>query len=425
MVKAGFYASYLLDERGENFVRHVIGGGAPAPVNVPETAPFVRKNGEGSLLASVEHFVERHFRIGSSVAVQNGLQGIIWEPLIAGSRLFGFILFGSRERTQFESIQSELLRNVAQYVSVALDRTYALGELVKAQRALAEHAASLERKVEERTANLVDTISDLEGFSYTVAHDLRAPIRHIKGYVDLLEPENGERPKDELELLQRIRTSANSMETLTRDLLHYSGIARKDVRFQPINLEALVDEIVKRDALLSEPGVVIVHRPLATVLGEPTLLQQCFLNLLENARKFVKPGVRPQIQIWKEKPRAHSRADFLPPRMVFNAPQHLPNGGNGEKHQCNRMTVTVPEIRPVTPRSFVRICVSDNGIGINKDFQQKIFGVFERACDAQVYEGTGIGLAIFAKAVSRMGGRYGVESAPGRGSEFWLELPHA
>lgn len=422
VLKADFYASYLLDERAEKLVLQT-SEGIPLPVDASiGVIDLPKEGGKRAKHVEVERFVQKFFRPGSAWAVSNQLQAFSWQPLMAADRFFGLVLTGAHSRPQFSAEEVSFLASVAQYVSVALDRSHAFRELFKAQKTLAEHAASLEKKVEERTASLVDTISDLESFSYTIAHDLRAPIRHLSGYVEELGEEPFAQDPNIADLLQRMKKATHSMNALIVDLLNYSRVGRKEIRIQPVNLDRLLDDIVEQNSELSQPGVVVVHHPLDTVLGEPTMLQQCIINLLENARKFVRAGTKPKIQIWKEKARVQAAIDASANHLVFNSPQHLPPS-NANEIPREQMVVTVPRSRPPSARSYVRICVSDNGIGIQPEFQQKIFGVFERACDPVQFEGTGIGLAIVAKAVHRMGGKCGVESAPNRGSQFWLELP--
>lgn len=424
-LKADFYASYLFDERSEHLALHTIQGVPPDSIHAIKSITFSPNTSERAKQVAVGNFLQDHFRAGSAWAVQNNLQSFTWQWLMAADRFFGVIVVGTRAPSEFDSEEVDFLSNVAQYVSVAMDRSYASRELFKAQKTLAEHAAHLEKKVDERTATLVDTISDLEGFSYTIAHDLRAPIRHLGAYVEELEAEPLAQNRDVADLLQRMKTATQRMNALIVDLLNYSRVARKELRIQPVNLDTMVNDIVKHHSELAQPGVLVVHHPLENVLAEPTMLQQCMVNLLENARKFVRPGTQPKIEIWKEKARVQSALDAAASGLIFNSPQHLPPSGQNDL-PTDQLTVTVPAARRSGPsRNYVRICVADNGIGIQPEFQQKIFGVFERACDPREFEGTGIGLAIVAKAVQRMGGKCGVESAPDRGSRFWLELPAA
>ena len=253
--------------------------------------------------------------------------------------------------------------------------------LAKAEADLKAHAASLEQTVEERTGELRETISHLQSFSYTVAHDLRAPIRAMESYSKILLDELGANLNDEqTKMLNNIGRAARHLDALTRDILSYTKVSTHSVELQPVNVETLIQDVTAMNPALQPPNCIVgLVRPISPVLANPTLLGQCFSNLLDNAVKFVAPNVVPRIVI-----RCESAGD-----------------------------------------KRVRLWIEDNGIGIDPDAQPRIFGIFERARGSSIYPGTGIGLAIVAKAVERMQGTCGVHSEPGKGSRFWIELPSA
>jgi signal transduction histidine kinase len=235
----------------------------------------------------------------------------------------------------------------------------------------------LEEKVRERTARLEQTISELEAFSYSMSHDLRAPLRAMRGYSQvLLDDYAASLDGTGQEYLKRILTASERLDRLVQDVLRYSRCAREAIDCVPINLEALVAAVIAEYAPLHAPNAeIVVEKPLLKVCGHEASLTQVISNLLANAVKFVEPGRRPIVKIWTE-----------------------------------------------TRGSRVRVFFSDNGIGIAPEHHAKIFRMFERLSAAGEYEGTGIGLAIVAKAVERMGGDVSVESEPGRGATFWIEL---
>lgn len=281
-----------------------------------------------------------------------------------------------------------------------------------------QNAEELENKVRDRTSRLDETVAQLESFSYTVAHDLRAPIRTFKGYTDiLLEDYGGEFPDKAREYLERMKRAAEGMDLLTRDLLQFSRISRQQVNAEPIDLGAVVEEIVSHNPALQVPGVLTVQTPLHAVVGNRTMVQQCLSNLLDNALKFTSPDRTPRVNIRSELLQGDNRTGLQPsPPMPF-LPATAAGGAPADG-------VPAGEAMPLgSPR--VRLCVKDNGIGIAPDHHRKIFGVFERLQGARNYDGTGIGLAIVARAVQRMHGSCGVESKPGEGSGFWIELPAA
>ena len=285
--------------------------------------------------------------------------------------------------------------------------------------ALSKHAEQLENKVRERTARLDETVAQLESFSYTVAHDLRAPIRTFKGYTEiLLEDFAGEFPEKARDYLMRMKRAAEGMDLLTRDLLQFNRISRQQISAEPIDVNELLTEIVAHIPALQKPGVLTIPSPLHRVIGNRTMVQQCLSNLLDNALKFVPSGQAANITICDElqEGTAASAPSPVSPLPFQGATTQNPvailnNGKSESLHQRSR--------------ACVRLYVEDRGIGIAPEHQRQIFGVFERIQGATKFEGTGIGLAIVARAVQRMNGRCGVESSLGQGSRFWIELPAA
>lgn len=237
---------------------------------------------------------------------------------------------------------------------------------------------NLEKRVAERTAKLEETVSELEAFSYSVSHDLRAPLRAMQGYSQYLMDDYGAQLDDTArEYLERIIRSGTRLDRLVQDILTYSRFARAELDIRPINLEHLVKEIVQHYPALQPPQAEIqIQTPLVNVMGHDGSMTQCVSNLLNNAVKFVPSGKTPEVKVWT--------------------------------------THIGPE---------VRVWFHDNGIGIEPVHQNRIFKMFERAPHEGKYDGTGIGLAIVHKAVERMGGKVGVESKLGQGSKFWIQLP--
>jgi len=236
----------------------------------------------------------------------------------------------------------------------------------------------LEDVVMERTAKLRDTISELEVFSYSLSHDLRTPLRAMQSFAYILaETLKGKLDERSANYLERIVAGSERLDRLIQDVLTYSRVARGQVRLETVELERLVEEIIQEQPLLDPAKAEIsMEKPLSNVCAHKALLSQCIANLLNNAVKFVEPGTFPRVRV-----RTEARNDY------------------------------------------VRLWVEDNGIGVGKEYQERIFGMFQRGGHEKEYEGTGIGLAIVRKAMERMGGQAGVESEIGQGSRFWLELP--
>ena len=249
--------------------------------------------------------------------------------------------------------------------------------LASAQAELKNHAAHLEETVAERTARLRETITHLESFSYTVAHDLRAPIRAMESYANILITDLGKTLDEQsTTILKNIARAARHLDALTRDVLSYTKVSVQEIQLQSVDVEEIVHNVTTMNPALQAPtSNIAIVRPLHRVLAHPTLLAQCISNLLDNGVKFVAPNTMPRIVI------------------------------RSELHAGN-----------------VRLWIEDNGIGMDAGVQERIFGIFERARAAHEYPGTGIGLAIVARAVERMGGQYGVESEPAKGSRFWIQF---
>jgi signal transduction histidine kinase len=269
----------------------------------------------------------------------------------------------------------ELLARIESQLKLARARQDAQEQVERANEQLADRAVQLETLVQQRTAKLQDTIAELEAFSYSIVHDMRAPLRALQGFGQFLADEYSEKMDGTgRDYLRRLVSSAARMDRLIQDVLNYSQIVRGDQPLQPVNLELLIREIlVTYPSLQQSRRSVILDCPFPTVLGNEAALTQIFSNLLENAVKFVRPGVEPKVHV-----------------------------------------------RTETRNGMVRCLVQDNGIGIAREHHERIFAIFQRI--SKGYDGTGIGLAVVRKAAERMGGRAGVESERDQGSTFWVEL---
>ncbi len=339
-----------------------------------------------------------------------GVSAAVLLPLVAKNRNLGLLCFATCIRDVIERDECELLTTISQYLATALDRENTNLQLHRAKELLRDEAQLLEARVQERTARLKETISELETYSYTIAHDLRAPARSMTGYCEVLLEDLAEvLPAEAQGAIRRIFAASKRMENLTRDLLEFSKVSRQEIVLSTVEIEPIIDDLTSL-RLPTVRQAISICGPLHPVLGHRGLLEQVFSNLIDNAVKFVRPGHPPKIAICTEQV-AHRSAAVRSRTLVFSADLLAPQEAAMASAE--------------NPSKTIRIWVRDEGIGVAPEIQQKIFGIFERGLTTPKYEGTGIGLAIVARAMQRMGGSCGVESEPGKGSSFWLELAAA
>ena len=292
----------------------------------------------------------------------------------------------------FDEADLQFLSACTNQLAVTMDRNQSrLHEIVLRERAERETAhrarmeaevrminEHLEGRVKRRTAELEETIRELHSFTYSIAHDLRAPLRHIHGFTQLLLESPDAKAAENFARL--ILAATEGMDVLIMDLLNYSRLTLEQIEVEPISLSDIFVQIktAMGRELLERKAVLTIEEPLPRVLGHAMTLTQAISNLISNALKFTAPDVEPRIAVKAE------RRDAM-----------------------------------------TRLWIEDNGIGIAPEHQERIFGIFQRLHRVEYYAGTGIGLAIVRRALERMKGRAGVESEPGKGSRIWIELESA
>jgi PAS domain S-box-containing protein len=307
--------------------------------------------------------LDAHLR---QVVLEEGIRALAFIPLTYERRLLGKFMIYYDTPHRFELIELRPIEAIASQVAFAITRH--------------QTAEALEKLVDERTASLKQAVAQMQEFSYSVSHDLRAPVRAMYGFAEAVLENNGHRLDDEgREMLSRILRNGARMDRLIQDLLTYSRVSRREVSLEPVSLDKLLGEVVQQyPAMQPQNADITIASPLPEVIAHEPSLTQVMSNLLSNAVKFVAPGQRPRVQVNSE-----------------------------------------------TKPGRVRVWIEDNGIGIKPEYQSRLFGMFERVHPDKQYEGTGIGLAIVRKAVERMNGTVGVESDGVSGSRFWVELPAA
>ena len=254
-------------------------------------------------------------------------------------------------------------------------------ETVQAEERLKALNLELEQRVQQRTEELRAANQELEAFTYTVSHDLKAPLRGIDGYSQLLvEEHSAQLDAEGLQFVARIRQGVQQMAELIADLLDYAHLERRTMSPQSLALQPLIDKVLSGcQADIEQTGAqvrVAISPPDMALALDADGMALVLRNLIGNALKFSASGAAPVLEI----------------------------GAHAESGRC-------------------RIWVKDNGVGFDMQYHDRIFGIFQRLHRSEAFPGTGVGLALVAKAVQRMGGRVWAESAPGRGATFFLEFP--
>jgi signal transduction histidine kinase len=291
-------------------------------------------------------------------------------PMIVGDQLIGSVSFGG-EQGQFPDEQVSIASEVATQLAIAIVQARLLEQVKR-------HAVELEGRVEERTRELEGANRELEAFTHTVSHDLKAPLRGMAGFAQALEEDHAARLDDSgRQFLSRIRAASERMADLIDDLLQYSRIQQRAIERRPVALKPLLDPMLEDLAgeIAARGLIVTLDLTVAEIMSERQGLQEAVANLLSNAVKFSPV-----------------------------------QGG----------TIVVRSYRD---GGQVVIAVADRGVGFDMKYHDRIFGIFERLHRQEDYPGTGVGLAIVRKVAERHDGRAWAESTPGQGSTFFLAFP--
>ncbi|HEV7330276.1 MAG TPA: PAS domain S-box protein [Flavisolibacter sp.] len=248
-------------------------------------------------------------------------------------------------------------------------------------------------ELEEKTRQLEQTNKSLEAFAYAASHDLKEPIRKIHIFSDRLKQKWFDRfEAEDRHYLERIESATIRMKTLIDDLLSYSTVSSGVTLYEDVNLAEVIREVLEDlELLVQEKGAVIRVDALPVIQGQARQLHQAFQNLLDNALKYSQPDIQPHV---------HIRS-----RVVYGA--DLPQAALG-------LSASLP---------FYLIEVEDNGIGFEQINAERIFQVFTRLQGGANLRGSGVGLSIVQKVISNHGGFVWAESAPGKGTTFYIALP--
>ncbi|MGQ4649600.1 ATP-binding protein [Lyngbya aestuarii] len=271
--------------------------------------------------------------------------------------------------THIKNAQGQVIRMVGADTDIT--------ELVETQEALRHSKEELEKRVEERTAHLVRSNQELEQFAYVASHDLQEPLRTVNSYAQLLAKKyQGNFDARGDKYINYIVEGAARMQQLINDLLEFSRVGTHGKNLEPIESEVVLSQALHNLKMaITQSSAIVTHEPLPTVMGDQTQLIQLFQNLISNAIKFHE----------EEPPLVQISAVLKQQEWVFE--------------------------------------VRDHGIGIEPDYLERIFIIFQRLHSRREYPGTGIGLAICKKIVERHGGHIWVESKLGVGTSFYFTIP--
>lgn len=306
--------------------------------------------------------------------LDEGFRSVASFSLATSEQMDGVLTMAATEVDAFSDEHLKIAGEVSTSLAIALTSAALQSEI-------RDHAVELEKRVEERTAELAATNLELEAFTYSASHDLQAPLRALRGFSRaLIEDHSGRLDEQGKDFVRRISMAAERMDQLLQDLLSYALLGRAELTLQVASLDAIMSAaLANLDVGIEETGATItISSPLGSARGHEATLVQIVTNVLSNALKFVSPGDRPRVHVWTN------------------------------RHEGR-----------------VRLNVTDEGIGVPVEHRARIFRILERLHGTEEYPGTGIGLAIVEKGAHRMGGRVGVETGDTGGSTFWIELPEA
>lgn len=384
------FINYLLDEKTGYLHLNACGG-------IPETVArelewlqpgsmlcgCVARDGVAVVAEDIQHTRDPRAETVRSM----GVQAYACNPLRSHERVIGTLSFGSRTNPRFAEDDVDLMRTVADHVSIALERKllYEAAERRANEAEESRRILKLEQLERERLlvseqqarAQLESAVNELEAFSYSISHDLRAPLRAVEAFSSILAAEySAPLPPEAKRYLGLVRESSKRMDRLITDLLAFSRLSRQPLSRQKIDLAQLCREVAQEMALLCQNRAVrFTFGSLPVCRADGTLIRQVLMNLISNSIKYT-----------------------------------------------SGRDVALIEIGSVDVEGTCAVYVRDNGIGFKMKYANKLFGVFQRLHSDDQYEGSGVGLAIVQRIITRHGGEVWAEAVEGGGATFYFTL---
>ncbi|WP_266364708.1 PAS domain-containing sensor histidine kinase [Tellurirhabdus rosea] len=347
---------------------------------------------------------------GSEKLHQTGVKAYAGFPIQAGQRLVGTIGFATRQRTHFAADEIQTIRSACDLIAITLEQTRLARAVQESEVRYRTLAGTLESLVAERTGELerknqelIRSNEHLQQFAYVASHDLQEPLRKITSFGDMLATQYGDHlGTTGLDLLGRMQAAARRMSQLVQDLLTYSRLSQRQTPVGVVSVQTVLEGVLQDQELrIRESNARIDVGPMPEVMGDGIQLQQLFTNLISNALKYMQEGVAPHIRIAFSRVAAHE----LPDQWRESVPAGAPAAGRE------------------APTEFYRISVSDNGIGFEESYLDRIFRMFQRLHNWVQFEGSGMGLAICKRVIDNHHGYITAHSRPGEGSTFLVYLP--
>jgi len=360
----------------------------PVSINDPTGAGAVIRTGKSEVVKEISAEALAAADLDSElreIVDKIGLTSLMTVPIVAGTNVLGAILLvWAESKHHYTDVDVEAAEELGRRAGISMDnaRLYRESQNEVSERKLAEEEvrklnADLEKRVAQRTAELQDAMDELEGFCYSVSHDLRTPLRSLSGNSKMLIEDYGGKLNDEgRDHLTRIGLAANKMGQLVDDLLQFSRLGRATLAFRGVNLSDLAEAAVSAyKSQHPESNAIAIIEPNMQTCGDPNVLALAVQNLVDNALKYSSKVEHPKITLGSQK--------------------------NGEE--------TV-------------FYIKDNGVGFDMKYAPKVFEPFQRLHRDAEYPGTGIGLANVKRVINRHGGQIWVEAAPGLGATFYFTL---